>query len=101
MSAGNHAWADISFSDEGFRLSTGEHYYDPDVGGDTESRTLFATQSGTNWREGNLQAGVEEWLELADSGRFTVDHDETDYDAEEWYVEEDELELENWGDPSA
>jgi hypothetical protein len=79
---GNYSWADIRFDEEGFRLSVGEHFYTPDVGGDTESRIVFETQSGTQWREGD----IGEWLEvaswIASMGRVSWEddsaHDEID-----------------------
>jgi hypothetical protein len=38
---GNYGWASIGISENELRLGVGEHFYDPGVGGDTESQTLF------------------------------------------------------------
>lgn len=38
---GNYGWADISISETELTLGLGEHFYDPSVGGDTESRHAF------------------------------------------------------------
>jgi hypothetical protein len=80
---GNYAWADITISEDSFSLSLGEHFYTPEVGGDTESRIVFETQSGTQWRAGD----IGEWLEvaswIASTGRVTWDdysaHDDIDW----------------------
>ena len=47
---GNFGWADIEISENEFRLGTGEHFHDPAVGGDTESRTVFEMQAGGSRR---------------------------------------------------
>jgi hypothetical protein len=80
---GNYAWADIRINEDSFSLSLGEHFYTPEVGGDTESRIVFETQSGTQWRAGD----IGEWLEvaswIASTGRVTWDdysaHDDIDW----------------------
>ena len=81
---GNYGWADISISEEEIRLSVGEHFYDPNVGGDTESHTLFESVAGTGEVHGNIQ----NWLELAaarsQDGRLVIDADETDYGSLDW-----------------
>ena len=61
---GNWGWADIRLSANEFVLGKGEHFYDPAVGGDTESRTLFATFLGEPFTEGD-HIDIERWLELA------------------------------------
>ena len=80
---GNFAWADIDIYEEEFRLGLGEHFYDPTVGGDTESRTVFETQAGSNWRDGE----IEDWLTsaqvIANEGRPTVE-DHSDFEAIDW-----------------
>jgi hypothetical protein len=91
-SPGNYGWADVSFSDGEFRLGTGEHFYDQEVGGDTESRTVFQAHVGANSAKGS----VSDWLEtaqvIAASGEIDVE-DETEYDAIDWTgdTERDEL----------
>ena len=78
---GNHAWADISISDDGFELGVGEHYYDSAVGGDTEIRTLFATQAGSRWREGCIESWLEIAMPMADSRLYSAQDDNCDYAA--------------------
>lgn len=58
---GSYAWADIQIFEKEFRLSLGEYFYTPGVGGDTESRTVFFAQAGSSWREGD----INEWLSSA------------------------------------
>lgn len=74
---GNHRWADILLTEEGTEAGVGEHFYDPQVGGDTESKTLFWAGVGKDNRTGSL----EEWFETA-SGMavdlFVSDESETD-----------------------
>jgi hypothetical protein len=80
---GNYAWADIRIDEDSFSLSLGEHFYTPEIGGDTESRIVFQTQSGAQWREGD----IGEWLEvaswIASTGRVSWDdysaHDDIDW----------------------
>jgi hypothetical protein len=42
----NWGWADIQIDSDEFRLGVGEHFYDPGVGGDTESRNIFEVFAG-------------------------------------------------------
>jgi hypothetical protein len=58
---GNFSWADITVSEDNFSLGLGEHFYDPTVGGDTETRIVFETQAGGNGPEGN----IDDWLPVA------------------------------------
>jgi hypothetical protein len=58
---GNYGWADITVSEDNFSLGLGEHFYDPTVGGDTETRIEFETQAGGNWPEGD----IDDWLPVA------------------------------------
>lgn len=58
---GNYGWADITVSEDNFSLGLGEHFYDPTVGGDTETRIVFETQAGGNWPEGD----IDDWLPVA------------------------------------
>src|SRR5262245_23172150 len=47
-SNGNYGWADLVISEDEIRASRGEHFYDPGVGGDTESRLLFEAGLGSD-----------------------------------------------------
>ena len=86
---GNYAWADVEINEEEFRLGLGEHFYDPAVGGDTESRTVFETQAGSSWRDGD----IEDWLifaqDIAQRGYPTVE-DNSDYEGIDWSSEDEE-----------
>lgn len=57
---GSYGWVDIQISEEEFSLNHGEQFFSP-AGGDTETRTIFETQAGTDWREGNIY----DWLPIA------------------------------------
>ena len=77
---GNYAWADIQIFEEEFRLSLGEYFYTPGVGGDTESGTVFFAQAGSSWREGD----INEWLSSAQHygpPRADEGEDGSDYEA--------------------
>jgi hypothetical protein len=80
---GNYAWVDIRIDEEEFHLGVGEHFYTPDVGGDTESRVVFETQSGTRWREGDIDSWLEVASFIAPAGEVTFEddsaHDELDW----------------------
>ena len=86
---GNYGWADIEIGEEGFRLGLGEHFYDPAVGGDTESRTVFEAQAGSSWQDGD----VSDWLESAQAialcGPPSME-DYSDYDVLNRLLEEEE-----------
>jgi hypothetical protein len=83
---GNYGWVDIHIDEHEFRLGFGEHFYDPSIGGDTESRTVFETQSGGNWCSGD----IDEWLEfaggIASEGQVDAE-DNSDHDGIEWEAE--------------
>jgi hypothetical protein len=88
---GNYGWADISFNSSELRFGTGEHFYEPGVGGDTESRVVFEAFGGGAWAEGD----IEDWIAAAHalgSSQVSVE-DDTDYDAIDWNsdTERDEL----------
>jgi hypothetical protein len=89
---GNFGWADIEISEDEFRLGTGEHFHDPAVGGDTETRTVFEAQAGGDWRQGD----IDDWLPvlsvIASEGNVSAE-DYSDHDAIEW---EDEGEPDAW-----
>src|SRR5262249_9055162 len=81
--SGNYGWLDIAISADQFRLGGGEHFYDPAIGGDTESRTLFQVAI-----DGSRSTGIiDDWLvlasEIAQSYRVEVE-DLSDYEAVEW-----------------
>lgn len=76
---GNYAWASLDISDEEFQLGLGEYISGP-FGGDTESRTVFYAQAGSDWREGD----INEWLSSAQHyGPPQADEgeDSSDYEA--------------------
>jgi hypothetical protein len=79
---GNYGWADISISETELILGVGEHFYDPSVGGDTESRHVFTALAGDDFSKGD----INEWLPyvrvLAD-GNLTAD-DYSDDEAIDW-----------------
>jgi hypothetical protein len=84
---GNNGWADIRISEETLRFGLGEHFYDPKIGGDRETRTAFETEAGGYWREGD----IDDWLAVANviildcefSADEYSDHDEIKWEAEE------------------
>ena len=63
---------------------TGEHFYDPDVGGDTETITLFEAIAGADRASGD----IGRWLEYAEArtrdGYLNIEHDGSAYDAIDW-----------------
>ena len=86
---GNRAWADLEICAEEFRLDLGQHFYDPSVGGDTESRTVFETQSGTDWKEGEIHDWLLSAQAIAGFGHITLD-DQSNHDAVDSIFEEEE-----------
>jgi hypothetical protein len=94
---GNYGWADITISEDEFRLGVGEHYYDPSVGGDTETRIAFEAQAGGEWTEGD----IDDWLPVANviatEGDISME-DYSDYEAIEWANETDQDEI---GEPES
>ena len=80
---GNWGWADIEIHSNEFRLGLGEHFYDDAVGGDTESRTVFETQAGSTWREGEMDGWLEHASVYASEGQLIVE-DHSDYEAIDW-----------------
>ena len=64
---GNYGWANLYISETEFHLGTGEHFYDPSVGGDTESRTLYEACAGDDAAEGD-----EIWLHTQRRGARTA-----------------------------
>jgi hypothetical protein len=88
---GNYGWADISISVDELSLGIGEHYFDPLVGGDTETRVAFEAVAGGNSVEGD----IDDWLPLARvcaaEGNISVE-DYSDYELIEWSNETDQEE---------
>ncbi len=85
---GNFGWADISISESELTLGTGQHFHDPSVGGDTESRHEYEAYAGSDFAEGD----IEQWLvaarHLSAKGNICVD-DYSDYEAIDWSSETD------------
>ncbi len=83
---GNFGWADIEICSTEFRMISGEHFYDPDVGGDTSSRIEFEAFLGAEESEGS----VDEWLAFAETiwdlnligAEDNSDHDEIDWSSD-------------------
>ena len=82
---GNYGWASISVSDAEFRLAIGEHFYDPKIGGDTETHTLFESYPGTDQSAGSVRA----WLpyvqaRMTDGSSLIIEADNSEYDNLDW-----------------
>jgi hypothetical protein len=92
---GNYGWADISLAEDEFVLGIGKHFYDPEVGGDTESRHAFEAYAGGDSANGD----IDDWLGVAEvisaCGEIEAE-DYTDYDTIDWSSETDRDRL---GDP--
>jgi hypothetical protein len=86
--AGNYRWVDIKISESEFILSVGEHFYDPEIGGDTETRNVFEAYAGDASSSGN----IEDWFETARSfsakGLITAE-DYTDHESVDWFPEDE------------
>jgi hypothetical protein len=61
-SNGNYGWADLVITEDEVRAARGEHFYDPGVGGDTETRVLFEAGLGRANKGGSLA----DWFEHAE-----------------------------------
>ena len=87
---GNWSWADVEISECEFRLSIGHHHYDPLIGGDTESLTLFETAAGSDRSFGN----IDDWLEMAaliaEEGYASLESDNSDYGVLDRYFDDDD-----------
>jgi len=87
-SDGNYGWATVSISEDEIRLEAGEHFYDPAVGGDTETMTLCEAIAGA----GKAGGDIGRWLEYAEArtrdGYLNVEHDGSAYDAIDWEADE-------------
>lgn len=62
---GTFGWTDLVISEEEIRASVGEHFYDPSVGGDTQTHVYFETGLGEGSWQGDLEAWFEQARELA------------------------------------
>lgn len=80
---GNYGWADIGLSESELEASIGEHFYDPSVGGDTESETLFHVSVENHAANGSLERWWEHAQELAAVGWLTV-QDDSSWDEIDW-----------------
>jgi hypothetical protein len=84
---GNYAWADLRISEESFSLNIGQHFYDPDVGGDTETQTAFEATEG----DARCRGGIERWLEtarqIADGSPISCE-DYSDHESVDWIAGE-------------
>ena len=87
---GNWSWADVEISEFDFRLSLGHHHYDPSIGGDTDSLTLFETAAGSDRSFGS----IDDWLEMAPSiaeeGYANLESDNSDYGVLDRYFDDDD-----------
>lgn len=80
---GNFGWADIELDSSEMRLSVGEHFYDPDVGGDTSTRTIFQAICGSWESEGDIADWLEEASHLFRDGSPSIE-DNSDYAEIDW-----------------
>jgi len=84
---GNYKWADINISEDHIRLTIGEHFYDPAVGGDTESETIFEAFEGDERCQGSIQRWLDTAQEIAHGSAVTFedysDHEQIDWSADE------------------
>jgi hypothetical protein len=83
---GNYGWADISLSENDIEGTVGEHFYDPGVGGDTESSALFYREVGGSSDYGSLKEWWERFEGLGSVGYLSVE-DDSDWDAIDWNAE--------------
>lgn len=83
---GNWGWADISLSESDIEGTVGEHFYDPGVGGDTETNALFYREVGGSSDYGSLEEWWERFQGLSAVGYLSVE-DDSDWDAIDWHAE--------------
>lgn len=83
---GNYGWADISLSEDDIKGTVGKHFYDPEVGGDTESSVLFHRQVGGSSDYGSLEDWWEQAEGLSAVGYLSAE-DDSDWDAIDWCAE--------------
>jgi hypothetical protein len=83
---GNLSWANIGFADGEFRLDSGEHFYEPTVGGDTESTCLFEAYAG-----GGRSGNIRDWLEVAEGLHTAIGEDLSAHDDLDWSEAEEPM----------
>ncbi|MCY3745172.1 MAG: hypothetical protein F4Y20_03095 [Acidobacteria bacterium] len=78
---GNWGWAEIRISEHSFVLGEGGHVYSSAVGGDSWSRTVFQSDLGAPYCDGD-ETRMENWLDrakfLLDDAEVSIE-DRTDY----------------------
>lgn len=83
---GNYGWVDIKISENEFILAIGEHFYDPEIGGDTETRNAFEAYAG----DASSRGSIDDWLEttrpIAAKGLIAAE-DYSDHDSVDWFLE--------------
>src|SRR5690606_2763053 len=70
---GNYAWADILLSEHYIEGTVGEHFYDPDVGGDTESSVLFYREIGGSSDYGSMKEWLARFDDVSEYGQWTIE----------------------------
>lgn len=83
---GNFGWVDISLSGNDIEGTIGEHFYDPGIGGDTESDVLFYREVGGSLDYGSLEEWWERFEGLSAFAYLSVE-DESDWDVIDWDAE--------------
>jgi len=83
-----NAWADIDMEEGNFRLGAGFHVYDPAVGGDTESRTVFECSTG-GYPEGDPSEWISRATELLNEGAMIKIESEDLDDELPWYGDDE------------
>lgn len=86
---GNWSWADIGIDAESLRLSVGAHFYDPAVGGNTESEDIFKSFAGSSVSRGDISDWMNRATPLFEEGLPTI-QDESEHGKIDWYPEEDD-----------
>jgi hypothetical protein len=79
-----YRWATISLTEDDIRPETGEHFYDPAVGGDTETATLFEAIAGAGRGQGDIQRWLEYAKARAHDGQLRIEQDGSAYDDIDW-----------------
>ena len=87
---GNYGWVDVTITEHDLDFGLGEHFFDPKVGGDTETRMAFEVHAEEFLRKGD----IVEWLEaagvIASEGEAIVE-DRSDISLLEWQFEDGEI----------
>jgi hypothetical protein len=91
---GNYAWADLRISEESFSLNVGQHFYDPDVGGDTETQTTFEATEGDERCHGSIERWLETVSQIADGSPISCE-DYSDHESVDWIARE----VDGWETP--